>query len=359
MNAKLPSVIGLGIGLSLAFPSAALADTNTMFILDGSNSMWGQVEGVAKIETAKQVLGFILGQLPPDASAGLMSYGHNREADCTDVEVLSRVGESDVAGLLGRLGRIHPKGKTPIALALETAADQFPATDDQKNIVLISDGVPTCNRNVCEVAAELAASDVNLTIHVVGFDVSAEERDQLQCIADAGHGRYFPARNTQGIQQALLDATQPEQAEAPPAGEPEPQRVAEPEPEGPEPLRVIIDKAHLMRLDSDASLVMVANPDIADISVEASRMIFVVGRQIGETNFFVLDAEGNEIYQSDLVVTPNLDREVTLYRNTAETTMSCEPRCESIDTPSGTKGAAATSNAAGGAGAVGAASPAQ
>ena len=113
-----------------------------------------------------------------------------------------------------------------------------------------------------------------------------------------------------------------------------------------------------MRLDSDASLVMVANPDIADISVEASRMIFVVGRQIGETNFFVLDAEGNEIYQSDLVVTPNLDREVTLYRNTAETTMSCEPRCESIDTPSGTKGAAATSNAAG-AGAVGAASPAQ
>ncbi len=358
MNAKLPSVIGLGIGLSLAFPSAALADTNTMFILDGSNSMWGQVEGVAKIETAKQVLGFILGQLPPDASAGLMSYGHNREADCTDVEVLSRVGESNVAGLLGHLGRIHPKGKTPIALALETAAEQFPATDDQKNIVLISDGVPTCNRNVCEVAAELAASDVNLTIHVVGFDVSDEERDQLQCIADAGHGRYFPSRDTQGIQQALLDATQPEQAEAPPAGEPEPQHVAEPEPEGPEPLRVIIDKAHLMRLDSDASLVMVANPDIADISVEASRMIFVVGRQIGETNFFVLDAEGNEIYQSDLVVTPNLEREVTLYRNTAETTMSCEPRCESIDTPSGTKGAAATSNTAG-AGAVGAASPTQ
>ncbi|MFQ5958809.1 MAG: pilus assembly protein N-terminal domain-containing protein [Alphaproteobacteria bacterium] len=342
MNAKLPSVIGLGIALSLVSPSAARADTNTLFILDGSNSMWGQVEGVAKIQTAKEVLGFILGQLPPDTNAGLMSYGHNREADCTDVEVLTPIGEGTPAALLGQLGRIVPKGKTPIALALETAADQFANEDDKNNVVLISDGVPTCNRNACEVAAELAARDISVTIHVVGFDVSDDERALLQCIADAGGGRYFNASDTESIEQALAEVAEVERAEAPPAAEPEPERVAEPEPEGPEPLRVVIDKARLMRLDADASTVMVANPDVADVAVETSRMIFVLGRQIGETNFFVLDAQGNEIFHSDLVVVPNLDREVTLHRNTAEETLSCEPRCGAIDTPSGKGAAAAT-----------------
>ncbi len=358
MNAKLPSVIGLGIALSVVSPSAARADTNTLFILDGSNSMWGQVEGVSKIQTAKEVLGYILGQLPPGTNTGLMSYGHNREADCTDVEILSPIGESSSAALLGQLGRIVPKGKTPIALALETAADQFaPGTDDKNNVVLISDGVATCGRNACEVAAELAARDINLTIHVVGFDVSEEERAQLQCIADAGRGRYFPASNTEGIRQALAEATEIEQDVAEPAREPEPIQVVEPEPEAPAPLRVVLDKARLMRLDKDASIVMVANPAIADVAIESSRMIFVLGRQIGETNFFVLDAQGNEIFQADLVVVPNLDRAVTLYRNTAEETYSCEPRCQTVTTPTGTDGAAAAAST--GAAAAAVAAPAE
>ena len=60
----------------LGFAPASAATTNMLFILDGSNSMWGQVDGVAKIETAKQVLGKLLSDLPAATQVGLVAYGH-------------------------------------------------------------------------------------------------------------------------------------------------------------------------------------------------------------------------------------------------------------------------------------------
>ena len=38
--------------MHLAVPSAVKAETNIYVVLDGSGSMWGQVDGVTKVETA-------------------------------------------------------------------------------------------------------------------------------------------------------------------------------------------------------------------------------------------------------------------------------------------------------------------
>lgn len=107
-----------------------------------------------------------------------------------------------------------------------------------------------------------------------------------------------------------------------------------------EPLRVTIGKAHLMRLDSDAAIIMVADPTVADVVLESPRTLFIVGRSPGETNLYVLDGDGAEIVHTDVVVVPNADREVTLDRNTVETTFSCAPRCTQAAEPSAAAAAA-------------------
>lgn len=102
---------------------------------------------------------------------------------------------------------------------------------------------------------------------------------------------------------------------------------------GAQTLRVGVDKASILRLDTDAATIMIANPAIADVAVENSRLIFVLGRTTGETNLFILDNRGREIMTAAIVVVPNLDRQVTVHRSLVEATLSCDPRCASIPNP--------------------------
>jgi Ca-activated chloride channel family protein len=71
-----PLTLALAVTMFAAGP--AVAETNILFILDGSNSMWGQIDGTAKIETAKSVLNDSLSDLGEGVVPGLMIYGHRQ-----------------------------------------------------------------------------------------------------------------------------------------------------------------------------------------------------------------------------------------------------------------------------------------
>jgi len=64
------------------------AQSNAMLVLDGSGSMWGQIEGHSKIVIARDVIDELLQDLSDDVHLGLAAYGHRRKGDCGDVEVL-------------------------------------------------------------------------------------------------------------------------------------------------------------------------------------------------------------------------------------------------------------------------------
>ena len=100
-------------------------------------------------------------------------------------------------------------------------------------------------------------------------------------------------------------------------------------------VNVVAGKAHVMRLNQDAGVVLIADPTIADVAVESPRLIFILGRRPGETNLNILDDDGKEIVHVDVVVVPNPDRVVTVHRGVAEATLSCAPRCASVATPGG------------------------
>ncbi len=103
--------------------------------------------------------------------------------------------------------------------------------------------------------------------------------------------------------------------------------------QGNEAVRVTLDKYELVRLNTDDATGLIANPAIADVVVEKSRLLFLIGRSPGETMLVLLDEAGREIMNTSIVVVPNLEREVTIYRGPAEATFSCAPRCTTIPNP--------------------------
>lgn len=90
----------------------------------------------------------------------------------------------DGAALGQRLRALMPRGKTPLADALRRAAAEIPATAEEADIVLVTDGLETCGGDPCAVAAELAAEGVPIRAHVVGFGLTAGEVRQIACVAE-------------------------------------------------------------------------------------------------------------------------------------------------------------------------------
>ncbi|MDX1786376.1 MAG: VWA domain-containing protein [Roseovarius sp.] len=220
----------LATALTLAAP-AAFADEDVMVVFDGSNSMWGQIDGVAKIEIARDVMENLLGEWTTTRRVGLMAYGHRRRGDCTDIETLIAPATGTAADILAQINRITPTGKTPLTDAVEMAAKQLSYTDRPATVVLISDGLESCERDPCALARALKQGGVGFTAHVVGFGLgNAEDTASLACIAEETGGTYIQANNASELGAALSTLGETV-AEAPePVAEPEP----EPEPQAPQ-----------------------------------------------------------------------------------------------------------------------------
>ena len=84
------------------------------------------------------------------------------------------------------------------------------------------------------------------------------------------------------------------------------------------PLVVVFDKAQVVHLAAPARRVIVANPAIADVSVEEPTLLYVFGKAPGETSITVLGADNRELLSRSVVVTTEPDRMVTVYRPGAE-----------------------------------------
>lgn len=202
---------GASPGLTQERPSAIL-------VLDGSGSMWGQIDGTAKITIAQDVVQDLLSTLPAEQDLGLTVYGHRRKGDCSDIETLVTPGAATRDQIANAVRGIKPKGKTPMADAVVAAAQALRHTEEAATVILVSDGIETCAPDVCAVARTLEETGVNFTTHVVGFDVKDPEAlAQMQCLADETGGTFRSAANASELAAALTTV-----AAAPPAPEPEP-----------------------------------------------------------------------------------------------------------------------------------------
>ena len=202
----------------LALPAAAqdrAREINVELVLDASGSMAQRIGGETRMAIAKRVLRDVIAAIPEreGINVGFRLYGHRgdnsaagKAVSCRSSELLVPIDGVDKAALEDAVDEARATGWTPLATSIRRAIGDFPPAEAGvvNAVVLVTDGLETCEGDPCAAAAAAADADVELTTHVVSFAQSAQERAILECIADAGDGLLLGADDAEELSAALF-----------------------------------------------------------------------------------------------------------------------------------------------------------
>jgi von Willebrand factor type A domain len=183
-------------------------------VLDVSGSMKASMGAQPKIDAAKSALRETISALQEGSTVALRYYGHRvpqekKEESCKDTELVIPFQPLDKGRMLGALNQAIPRGQTPISYSLEQAASDFgQPSDEERAIILVSDGEETCGGDPLATVRNLAARGIKVKVHTIGFDVDAAARAQLEAISNATGGEYHDARNAAALADSLRQLTQ-------------------------------------------------------------------------------------------------------------------------------------------------------
>ncbi|MFJ6560252.1 VWA domain-containing protein [Streptomyces sp. NPDC091412] len=197
----------------MAFPAGAVADEmegqdapKVELVLDVSGSMRTRdMDGGTRMAAAKQAFNEVLDATPEEVQLGIRTLGANypgndRKTGCKDTAQLYPVGPLNRTEAKTAVATLVPTGWTPIGPALQKAATDLDGGNGMRRIVLITDGEDTCQPlDPCEVAREIAAKGIGLTIDTLGLVPDAKTRDQLICIAEATGGTYTSVQHKEEL----------------------------------------------------------------------------------------------------------------------------------------------------------------
>gem|GEM_PF-5675586 len=219
------SCLLLAAGLSVPSQAETRASTTTnIVVFDASGSMWNKMENSTRIEIAREVMKQFLDGYDTQQPLGVIAYGHRKRGDCHDIEVLVEPSNIDPIAVSKQINALLPKGKTPLAESLRRAGKLIPKTAEDANVLLITDGLETCDGDPCAVAEEMIAAGIKVRAHVVGFGLTKAEADSLSCIAALTGGKMFNPSNGEELLDALKQSVTVEQVADP---EPEPLPMSE------------------------------------------------------------------------------------------------------------------------------------
>ncbi len=202
------ALAALAWGWTAGMTASSAADPATaVIVFDGSGSMWGRLEGdrQAKFAIAREALKAPMSAAKSETRFGLASFGHRRQADCSDAQVIvaPEPGASDRIG--AALERLNPKGKGPVAAGLREASKALGKGTGTRSLILIHDDADNCGVDVCALLGELQANAPGLVVHAVGLGLKPEDATKMQCLTGPTGGKLFDARTAAQVGSAIED----------------------------------------------------------------------------------------------------------------------------------------------------------
>jgi len=94
-----------------------------------------------------------------------------------------------------------------------------------------------------------------------------------------------------------------------------------------ETVTVVLDQAQLMQLPDRVGTIIIGNPLIADVSLQAGGTMVITGKGYGATNIIALDRTGATVMTTTVQVVGARDA-VVVYRGVDRESYSCTPSCE-------------------------------
>jgi Mg-chelatase subunit ChlD len=185
----------------------SLEDKSVEIVVDASRSMWGRMDGQPKMSVAKEILWDVSHWFPQDLNLALRAYGSTSpsdSADCADSALLVPFADENRGPIRAAIDGLRPLGQTPIAYALRQAGRDFGARDDDRAVVLVTDGIESCGGDPVQAARDLR--DQGIVVHVIGFgfgNTADADTASLQSIARASGGRFVTASSAEELKAAL------------------------------------------------------------------------------------------------------------------------------------------------------------
>jgi hypothetical protein len=95
-----------------------------------------------------------------------------------------------------------------------------------------------------------------------------------------------------------------------------------------EVITVVLDQARIAKLPERVTTLVIGNPLIADVSLQAGGLLVLTGKGYGVTNLVALDREGAVLSEFLVQVQGATENIVVVYRGDARESYSCTPVCE-------------------------------
>ncbi len=181
--------------------------TRILFLLDGSGSMLARWENTYRITVAKKLLSDFVDSLRTvnNLELALRIYGHQYDQKlkrCDDSRLEAPFAQDNHDRIIGVLKNLGPKGNTPIAYSLEQAANDFPMDGKARNIIIIiTDGIESCDGDPCAVSLQLQRKGIFLKPFIIGIGMDKKFEEQFGCM-----GSFYDASNISEFRHALNKA---------------------------------------------------------------------------------------------------------------------------------------------------------
>lgn len=95
-----------------------------------------------------------------------------------------------------------------------------------------------------------------------------------------------------------------------------------------ESIAVTLDQAKVIKMPDKVSTVIVGNPLIADVAMQAGGIMVITGKGYGMTNVVALDRTGNVLMERSVEVGGPRDGVIVVYRGIDRESYNCAPNCE-------------------------------
>ena len=185
---------------------------DAMIVFDASGSMAGSLaEGIGakirRIDEVRKALAQVLPNVAHFRRVGLITYGPGPYEQC-NVDLKLHPQPNAAKPIMEIVESLNPAGKTPLAQGVEKAAEVLDFRTQPGTVILLTDGEETCGGAPCALGKMLAAEGAQLTVHVIGFRMTAfwtgaQSALDVKCLADATGGDYIQANNQEDLVEAF------------------------------------------------------------------------------------------------------------------------------------------------------------
>ncbi|MGB3406267.1 MAG: VWA domain-containing protein [Jannaschia sp.] len=212
--------------LALALPTFAApagaqgpCATDAIVVFDGSASMAEiglDIVDAPRIVDARTAMARVMPEVEHYRRIGLVTYGPGPEGSCEGIRVRFPPIDAAAARMAAELDALDPNGLTPLAAAVERAADVLDYRARPAIVVLVTDGNETCGGRPCALGDRLAAEAADLTVHVIGFKVTRDffawdnpeqqgyDGDTVaKCLSDRTGGQFVSTQTVDELVDAL------------------------------------------------------------------------------------------------------------------------------------------------------------